>query len=61
MFLFKCCQEFSSGQGYQLARRGNRADSTFVPSLKTVDATELHSDHFNILKIKKSDYEELFS
>jgi hypothetical protein len=57
MFLFKCCQEFNTGQGYQLERRGAPKDCSFVPSLKTIDREELHDDQYNILKIKKSDYE----
>lgn len=60
MFLFKCCQEFSTGLGYQLERRSTPKDSTFVTSLKTVDSGELFNDEFNILKIKKSEYDELF-
>lgn len=60
MFLFKCCQEFNTGQGYQLQRRSTPRDSSFVTSLKTVDAGQLHDDQYNILKIKKSDYDELF-
>lgn len=57
MFLFKCCQEFNTGQGYQLERRTTPAQSTFVTSLKTVDSGELFNDEFNIRKIKKSDYD----
>jgi len=60
MFLFKCCQEFNTGQGYQLQRREAPKDSSFVTSLKTLDPGQLHDDQFNILKIKKSVYDELF-
>ncbi len=60
MFLFKCCQEFNTGQGYQLERRKAPKDCSFVTSLKTVDSEQLHDDQYNIIKIKKSDYDELF-
>jgi hypothetical protein len=60
MFFFKCCQEFNTGQGYQLESRNTPNHSTFVTSLKTIDTEQLYNDEFNIRKIKKSDYDELF-
>jgi hypothetical protein len=42
-----------------LERRSAPKDCSFVTSLKTVNSGELFNDEFNILKIKKSEFEEL--
>ncbi len=57
MFLFNCCQEFTTGLGYQLEKRNKVNQISFVTSLKTVNAAELYNDEYNIIKMKKSDYD----
>ena len=60
MFLFNCCQEFTTGLGYQLEKRNKVNQISFVTSLKTVNAAELYNDEYNIIKMKKSDYDQLY-
>jgi hypothetical protein len=60
MFLFQCCQEFQTGVGYELEKKNGRQKS-FVNNLKEIDPKELHHDENRIVKIKKSEYEELYT
>jgi len=58
MFLFKCCQEYQSGIGYEISRTTGK---DFRGSVKDLSQNELTSDRTSIRKIKKSQYEEVFS
>lgn len=37
MFLFKCCQEFNSGHGYEVKRYKDQKPASFVTNLKEYD------------------------
>jgi hypothetical protein len=56
MFLFKCCQQFQSGTGYEI-QRGTSTD--FHNSVQELSPSDLNSDKLSIRKIKKSQYEEV--
>lgn len=56
MFLFKCCQEFQSGVGYQI-RRPNALE--FTNNLKLIEPRELAAQQVSVLKLKKSEFDEV--
>ena len=56
MFLFKCCQEFHTGIGYEVQREKK---TDFCNSLKEINTKDM-SAHLPIRKIKKSEYEQVF-
>lgn len=61
MFLFKCCQQFQTGIGYELQRESASEGKEFVTNLKEIDPHDLQKDEYKIIKIKKSEYEEVYS
>lgn len=61
MFLFKCCQSVESGHGYTLKKRNKNNEEvvTYISSLNDIDRKELKDPSIQILRIQKSEYDEL--
>lgn len=56
MFLFACCQAPKSGLGYEV-RKGKKRE--FTNDLNEIDYHQLATQGQGVLKIKKSDFEEV--
>ena len=61
MFLFQCCQTAQSGRDYVVKKRNKNNEEvvTFISSLADVDAKELKDPSIQVIKIEKSEYDEL--
>lgn len=61
MFLFKCCQSVETGKGYTIKKKNKNNEEvvTFISSLNDVNKNELKDPSIQILRIEKSQYDDL--
>lgn len=61
MDFFKCCKTFESGHGYEVIKRGSGNDKTsaFFTSIEDIPQKDLINRNSQVLRIEKSDYNEL--
>lgn len=63
MFLFKCCQEVRSGQGYEIVQveGNNKITTKFVDSIDQLQPNVISNPATKIIKMNKSDYDEVYA